>query len=362
VTHRSNQRGTYRIDRILPPPIGRIARASGTTDPQVFAAIVGTRIPGRGRRPGMLDLLHTPLRRYDLLRGIRDGQLTAAQVHAAWVAGELATLEVRGTEQPLKPALEAWLEQRPNGDTRRGYRGELVRAGALKAGLPIAELPALLRAYREACQGKRVFRAFNLARAAALAFLRDGFGTRSAVYAEVKDLRPLARTAPRRLPPALTHAEFLALCAKLPAEAARCAQGMAYTGMNPKEYWGRWADLGDRIHVEGTKRAGRVRDVPRLAPLAPPAISRATFQRQLRAAAPHVSPKHCRNFFARWCDEAGIPAWRRESYLGHGVRRMEELYPRADVERFLAEDGPRLATYLALRTKDTLRLVRPRAG
>ena len=355
--HLSNHRGTFRIDRII-PTIGRIVRASGTRDPAVYQAIVGARVPGRARVPGMLDLLHTPLRRFDLLRAIRDGHVTAAAVHAAWQAGQLDALQVTGTDQPLKPALEAWLEQLVNVETRRGYRGELTRAGALKAGLPIHELPALLRTYRDACQDKHVWRAFNLARAAGLAFLRDRFGTRNALYADVQDLRPLTRTQPRRLPPALSHADLLALCATLPEAAARCAQGMAYTGMNPKEFWATWEDQGDRVHVAGTKRAGRIRDVPRLAPLARPAMARVTFEKKLRAAAPHVSPKHFRNFFARWCDEAGIPAARRESYLGHGTRTMADLYPRAEVERFLEDDAAKLRASLGLTVKQTLRVHR----
>jgi hypothetical protein len=34
--------------------------------------------------------------------------------------------------------------------------------------------------------------------------------------------------------------------------------------MGAKEYWGRWQTQSDRIHIAGTKRGGRVRDVPLL--------------------------------------------------------------------------------------------------
>lgn len=355
--HRSNARGTFRIDRIL-PTVGRIARASGTSDPSAFLAIVGERRPGRPRIPGMLDLLHRPLGRDDLLRAIRDGQLVAAEVYQAWQAGTLAAVQVAGAGQLLKPALEAWLDSLPNSETRRGYRGELRRAGALRAGLPLHELPGLLRAYRQRCQARGVWRAFNLARAAAQAFVRDTLGQRATAYAEIEDLRPLARTAARRLPPAPTHAEFLARCARLPVAAARCAQGMAYSGMNPKEFWGAWTAHPDRIHIEGTKRVGRVRDVPLIVPISRPTIARITFRRQLANAGDGWSPKHFRNFYARWMAEAGIAEVWREMHLGHGVRRIADLYPRAEVERYLVEHAERMRAFLGLTTKDLLRVER----
>lgn len=353
--HQSNARGTFRIDRIL-PTIGRIVRASGTTDPAVFTAIVGKRTRGGPRVPGMLDLLARPLRRYEILRAIRDGHLVAIDVYQAWAAGTLEALPIAGAGQLLKPALEAWLDSLPNIETRRGYRGELRRAGALRAELPLHELPGLLRRYRQTCQGKGVWRAFNLARSAAQAFVRDTLGLRSTVYGEIEDLRPLQRTARRRLPPAPTHAEFLAKAAKLPLAAARCAQGMAYSGMNPKEFWGAWEQLGDRIHIEGTKRVGRVRDVPLLAPITQPTIARITFKRALAKVWPEVTPKHFRNFYARWLDEAGIAEVWREMYLGHGVRTMADLYPRAEVDRYLTEHAAKIQAFLELTTRDLLRV------
>jgi len=354
--HRSNDRGTFRIDRVV-PVVGRIARASGTSDPAVFRAIVGQRIPRHPRIPGMLDLLHRPLGRLDLLRAIRDGHLVAADVYVAWQAGTLEALVTRGAGEALREVAEAWLEGL-NAETRRGYRGELRRLGALRAGRAVHELPGLLRTYRAACLERGVWRAFNLARAAGLALVRDHLGSRSALYAEIADLRPLKRVGRRRLPPAPSHEEFLAGCARLPLAAARCAQGMAYTGMNPKEFWGEWGQRPDRVHIEGTKREGRVRDVPWLAPIERPAIARITFRRALQAAGLGWSPKHFRNFYARWLDEAGIAPVVREQLLGHGVRRMEDLYPRAEVDRLLAELGARIRAYLGLTTRDLLRVER----
>jgi hypothetical protein len=354
MTHRSNDRGTLMIDRIL-PTVGRIAKASGTHDEAVHRAIVGQRVKGRPRIPGMLDLLHTPLRRLDLLRAIRDGRVKAIEVYHAWQSGQLEALRITGAEQPLKPAVEAWLDAIPNVETRRGYRGELTRAGAMRAGLAVHELPALLRAYRLGCKGRGVFRAFNLARSAAQAFLRETLGTRSTEYAEVLDLKPLPRTTPRKLPPAPTHEEFLERCAKLPLKAARCVQGMAYSGMNPKEFWGAWEQRPDRTHIQGTKRGGRVRDVPFIAPIERPQVSRVTLKRALAKHWPGVTPKHCRNFFARWLDEAGVPEVRREMYLGHG-EQLHNLYPRAELDGYLVSDGEKVQKYLKLTTKDLLRV------
>ncbi len=47
-----------------------------------------------------------------------------------------------------------------------------------------------------------------------------------------------------------------------------------------------------------------------------------------------------------WLEGAGIPRTRRKLYMGHGKTDVTDLYERHDVERFLAEDGEKLRTYL----------------
>lgn len=80
--HRINGRGTFRIDRTI-PPVGRLAVASGTKDPAEFEAIKG---PG-----GLLDVLRR-LERYELLRDIRDGRQRAIDILRSYQAGGLHPL------------------------------------------------------------------------------------------------------------------------------------------------------------------------------------------------------------------------------------------------------------------------------
>ena len=81
-----------------------------------------------------------------------------------------------------------------------------------------------------------------------------------------------------------SETKLSALAEKLSPAHAEIVWAMAVTGIGPSELWGRWQVLPDRVHIAGTKRAGRVRDVPLLWPLAPPARAYQAFRRALSRA------------------------------------------------------------------------------
>lgn len=348
MTHLINNRGTFRIDRKV-GDLGQFTVASGTKDPEVFREI--------NRPGGFLDML-LKIGREDLARDIRDSRKRAVKVYEAYLAGKLHELKSVSISGDLKSSLLDWLDAIENSDTRRGYQGELRRAGCLRVGLPISELPSLLRSYRLACKAKKVWRAFNLARAAGLSFVAENFGASSELYQQISDIKNLKRTAKRKLPPAPSHEQFVAKLATMPLAVADCCRGMAYTSQNPKEFWAKdgWEVLPDRVHIEGTKRDGRIRDIPYLVPLVKPTIARVTFRKQLKKLWPEVSPKHFRNFFSRWYAEAGVPQIRWDLYMGHGAKTMADLYPRAEVDRYLVDDAETFKKFHGLKTRDMLRV------
>jgi integrase len=141
------------------------------------------------------------------------------------------------------------------------------------------------------------------------------------------------------------------------------------TGMGPKEYWGRWKELPDRVHIAGTKREGRIRDVPRIGRVVKPAVLYPAWRKALLLAAtgerdPKVAAKHpdavrmydLRRTYATWMEAAGIPRTRRKLYMGHGAGDVTDLYERHQIEAFLAEDAAKLRHYLGEARGPGLRL------
>ena len=128
--------------------------------------------------------------------------------------------------------------------------------------------------------------------------------------------------------------------------------------MGPGELWGRWHLLADRVNIAGTKRDGRVRDVP----WCPPSGNRRGYQ-AFRAALHEASsgsiePYDLRRTYANWLEAAGIPRTRRRLYLGHGVANVTYLYERHHVAAFLAEDAERLQGVLGEVVATALRVVK----
>ncbi len=111
MTHKDQGRGTLVIDRRF-PGVGRIKRATGTTDRSVFKSL-----------SGMLDILYN-IGRVDLLRAIRDGKLRLHDVRATFLLRHL--------------------NERPDLHSRPGRRGRYLLArfrGGAKASRPGGKVP-----------------------------------------------------------------------------------------------------------------------------------------------------------------------------------------------------------------------------
>ncbi len=311
----------------------------------------------------MLTQLSQTGRGLALLHAIARREVTPLQVWAAYQANRLDSLPTGALARPLVEAVRAWREAtKPevSDDTYR-VRAELVRAIERHAsvGAKVADLPDALRRLRESSRHAPV--GFRLNRAYALAFVRDTLGKHHPLHTEVAAVPgfPQPRRRAEVAGHSLTPAQAVELLQHLGGNRRAVAVGMLLTGMNPKEYWGSWTVRADRVHVEGTKRGARIRDVPRAFPsdlwphhtLTRPSESwHPTFQRAFRVAARAVgvpyTPYSLRRSFAVWMEEAGIVRARRNIYRGHEARDIGDLYERQEVKDRLTRDGQRLVAWI----------------
>lgn len=326
--------------------VGRIKRATGTTEPKIV------RQYGR-----MLDAFRDD-GRVDLLRSIRDGVLTLAQAYDAHRRGTLAELATGETAKPLQEAYAAWLKGLIVGrDISEKHKGSFVTSGRYFAKADkrahVADLPRLLRKMRETL-GAEHPRSFNLARSAASKFVRSTLTKAHPLYLAVNAVEKRKEGAKRKGKPL----SLVQMRNWFPSPESDplddIAWGMVTTGMHESEYWGAWSVGRGKLHIDGTKRAGRDRDVPLVRAPSAPTIHPRTFTDNLRDRTNRqIQPYDLRRTYAHWLESAGIPRTRRKLYMGHGAQDVTDLYERHEVEAFLADDAKRLADFLGLPTKTT---------
>ena len=322
--------------------VGRIKKATGTTNPAV-----------RRKISRMLTALHDD-GRLDLLRAIRDGKLTALEVYDAYQRKTLSALAVGDTLPLLSAALTAWIEDVASDFSDKHIINHITaqrRIAKHDATARVADLPRMLDELRKT-YGKTHPRSFNLMRATALSFTRSTLKRSHPLY--MACLAVEERSVPKRPPGVQLSPD--AMRERFPAsdgKVDRIAWSLATTGMGAKEYWGVWSTLADRIHVSGTKRGGRNRDIPLVREPDVPPLSRDRFEKLFRQRMKDttITPYHLRRTYSQWLESAGVPRTRRRLYMGHGAKDVTDFYERHEVDAFLAEDAAKLRTFIASHTK-----------
>lgn len=335
---------TLIIDRSF-KGVGRIKKATGTTNPVL-----------RRKLSRMLTALADD-RRTDILKAIRDGHLSMLDVYAAYQQNTLDALPTAATVKPLAAAMKEWIDSLatdgPSPDCSIKHKESLETSRRYferadpKA--TIADIAAVLESLRESI-GKQHPRTFNLARAAAQAFVRSTLKRAHPLWAAVAsvEVRPVKAQRPH-MP--LTVEEMRRLFPKPDADIVDgIAWGMATTGMGAGEYWGAWSIRADRIHIEGTKREGRKRDVPLVMKPVVPTIHRRTFEDKLRERSREFTAYDLRRTYSTWMEDAEIPRTRRKLYMGHGATDITDLYEKREVAAFLAADALKLRDFIGLPT------------
>lgn len=325
--------GTYRIDRQF-AGIGRIVRASGTTDKRAFAGI-----------NGMLDDLYEQ-GLHSQLMAIRDGALKPMVAYAVYRRGKAEGVPDAPALRALEPAWAGWVEATPNAETRRMRRFAWSKLGPrIWKDAAIADCPAILRQAREDLTATAP--TWNRVRACMLAFLKATLGKGHACYREAREVEAATERAARR--PAPTPERAVAVRRALGGAAGDLWWQLYLTGMGPKEFDGAWEVEGALIRIHGTKRGARDRIVPRIIEPTqrtlgwkPFRLALATLPRELR-----VQPYDARRGFAHLLEEARIPRTRRRMYLGHSVKDVTERYETADLASYVLPDAKQISERLA---------------
>jgi integrase len=345
--HRSNGRGTLRLDRRY-AVVGRIAKASGTNDPTTFRAILT-----------MMAQLEQE-GRFRILTEIRDGVLTPMDVYAKWVTGQLDYLTSAASLRLIIPTIPDWIAsyKKVSATTQRNYTSEIERFARVVGNIPIHEVPEKMPVYLRYCQDNGIEATFNKLRVAIFSYLTKEFGKNHPLRLRAGEVERLPEVSKRQAPN-FSVKEMAAIFAKLPQPHRSMARTMLLTGMHWKEYNGEWEVQEHCVHIVGTKNKNRVRDVPIMDDeLVKPSRSSSSFRKALRRTHPTISPLSFRRTYARWMSEAGIPKGRRSAYMGHGVQDMTERYERSEVEAFWAQDAEQFKRYM---DAELVREVKPKA-
>jgi integrase len=355
--HRINGRGSLRLDRVFPLPVGRIARASGTNDYAVFQQM-----------EAMLVNLYEQ-GKSGILQEIRDGHQKPLQVFEKWSRGELAHLNSAAALRDLLPTYTKWVPTHRNHrtglavkDTTKKNYLEVVRRFVRRVGnIAIHEIPEAMRRYQPDCEQRGVFREFNQLRTALLAFLASEFKG-SKLQADLKGVRKLQEPVKGR-PDHLSVAEAVALFQVMDDDAKAIARTMATTGMNWEEYAGDWEVVSlagglPAVRILGTKTKNRPRTIPVFEKnISKPSISKGAFEYRLDKAMKklpfqkRISPSSFRLTFARWMADAGIPSYRRKDYMGHKHGDMTERYEMGVVLGYFKDDADMWHNYMEEQSK-----------
>ena len=329
MVHKSGGKGTYLIDRRF-PGIGRIRRATGTRNKVTFKAI-----------DGMLSALWAN-GRTDILTQVRDGLLHPMTVYGQYRVTGIHDLPTMQDMTPILDKAFAWLERYDCSSAhRRNMRSSFRSLQSIAPHVTMDGLVSALMKLRENQRDRPAM--FNRTKHAVAAFLRDTCGKSYRVCRDVRDVPTLKE--PQKHGNPQTPDQLREITADLREPYASMVWSMALTGMGPKEYWGRWEVLEDRVVIYGTKRAARMRSVPIAGNIVCPTRVPDVFKRVLRAET-DIQPYDLRRSYATWLEAAGIPRTRRRLYLGHAEKDVTDRYERHDITEFLVGDAQRITRFL----------------
>jgi integrase len=362
---------TERLDRVF-AGVGRIARASGTTDAKTFRRI-----------NAMLSGLHN-IGKLDVLAWIRDGHHSPLEVLHHWERGMIDRLASPEAAADLVSALDEYAKNLQCSASYRANLGTSIRRVKAKAkqGTQVQTLPAILRDAKKAMQETPI--AFNRFRSQMLTFVSEIHGKHSPLWVEVSRVNRFTKVEGRRPKTLqrrpLTVAELDAVCAAFvdvpvyggrkgaankgnkalrrtiqAGALAEMAYNLAYTGMRPQEFWMRrgaaWTLRDSAVVINGTKTPAAKRVTPYIEAVWAPVCGEQFYREQFAAATTKALREgldlySLRRTFAKLCEDAGIVESRRAAYMGHGPRTITDLYLKTNVLPFVQQDAATVSSWL----------------
>ncbi|MHC4388737.1 MAG: hypothetical protein ACYSX1_09025 [Planctomycetota bacterium] len=343
---KAQQRGTYRIDKRY-KGIGRIQRASGTTDKKTFNGILA-----------MLTQLHQTAK-FDVLKEIQAGVITPLEAYAHWRDGKLDYLPSAKTLQLVDPTVIKFIEQHYKiPTTRRAYLFAVQRFVATMGNHPIQHLPQKIKLYRRKCQDADVEATFNRLRIVIKAYLSDTFTRKSALWVAATEIGTLSYEEKTTEP--LTVPYFNSLETLLPDPYFAMVKTMCLTGMGWSEFAGKWRIESDRVWIHGARKKGKGKRRTRVVPLIDRNLSRPTKHVQsLRKALKKIDPSlhvyRFRHTFQHWLERSRLIPSHIKFYMGHS----DSTYSKHDIEPFLKEDAEAIRAYLEKASRRDVRIEMP---
>ena len=293
--------------------------------------------------------------RIEPLIAIRDGKTTFLQVLEQWRKQTLNQMDFSDSAKPFS-YVYTWLDSydKITDKTRTNYRVNFKQLEKIaKAKATVADIPALLKKYKDQCLKKKTGRMFNTTRNACRSFLNNAIGKYSTLYRDVEEIETL-NEAPARKHVVLSVEEVEALTRNLDPAIAAMVWFMVTTGIEQNVYWAKkYEAKPDRVLIHGGKKKWdeddrRNRYVPLIYPPVPPSLGvRALRKRLAKAGDKPVRIADFRNTFSSWMYEAGIPEPRIELYMGHLPAKMTRDYARkVDITKFLTDDAAKVKKYI----------------
>lgn len=304
--------------------------------------------------------------RSDILRAIREGELSPLAVYESFRVNELHRLPLGKELMPLKETMTAWNEASEVGRQRKADNKSAIKRLSAK-GTTVASLPDALNQVRQDLVREKHPAQFNRIRATALAFLRDTVKRSHRLYGEVRDVALLKeKKAPERNPQTWEQICWASSSMDSKRDNAHF-WAMALTGMGPKEcFIDGFKVLPDRVVIFGEKRKSRTRIVPRLiaywGALPPADVAPAREMRRFGERLYEQTGIHSydlRRTYANWLEAAGVPRTRRKLYLGHAKSDVTDIYEQHEVEQFLADDAAKIEAFFG-QAPITTHITRPR--
>lgn len=329
------KRGPSRpVDRIL-PIIGRVKFQTGTRALAV-----------KRRWDEMLDSL-VDQGRFDLLRDMGNKDRRHL-IFSHWQRNALDKLPSGKASDALLTSMEAFRLVHVCGEDRRKQMKYDIRhiAKHARKGATVADLPDTLERLRDTDWARKHKRAFNQVRSTALVFARKTLKKSSWVYIEANAVEQFPRKTTRKAKPLSVEKMRTLFPNPQTDKVDAIAWTMATTGMGQKELWGKWSVLRDRVHINGTKRGGRDRDIPLVRVPTRPKIHRRTFENVVRKRTRDHTAYDLRATFAHWMEQARVMRSRRIMYMGHGKADTTDIYEAHEVDEFLVADAEVIKAYI----------------
>ena len=297
------------------------------------------------------------------LKKIQDNKLSLASAYKKWKSGRIHLAEGFEDHRVLK----LWREYYERGShaksttaNRLGVISSLVKKQLLTEQTIVNELPECLQRIRDHYESTKQASTFNTIRTEICAFLtkklrmeRDSLFVR-----DVMQIGPLKQGKQREHHPFFSPAEcseFLSNLSKRPTAHLRLYESsvvfMCLHGLRPDEFASRKFDIDPKtthLRVRGTKNPNATRIVPLMAQFRETKMPKiGTLNSMFERMGSDVRCRDFRRTYSIWCEQAGIPASRVQSYMGHGDRTVTQTYQR-NVPRLatLSEDHARLQGWL----------------